>query len=482
MPTLRPVLYIIGALLSVLSVFMVIPMFINIYIGNPDWNAFFLSIIATSFFGGSLMLSNACRDFTLSTRQAFIVTVSSWLIIALFGALPFKLSGVDLSFTNAFFESMSGITTTGATVITNLEEASPGILIWRGMLQWLGGIGIIIMALSVLPLLKVGGMQLFKSEGGGDHEKALPRVTKLALSITVIYTALTFACLFLYLASGLSPLDSFAHALTTISSGGFSTRDGGFMMLQNRGAEFTAFLFMIVSGLPFVLFLRASRGDTKAFTGNAQVRGYISILALTIAILILCMVFIDLIPLTSAIRYASFNAASIMTGTGYSNINTSDLSGYHIAILFFLMVIGGCAGSTTSGLKIFRFQVLASTSKSQIQKLIHPNGVFIPRYDEQRIPKETIMSVLSLFFIFALTFALSTVVLSWLGLDFMTALSAAMACLANVGPGFGDVIGTDGTYAPLPSAAKWILSFTMLLGRLELFTVLVLFSPYFWKT
>ncbi len=480
MPTLRPALYIIGALLSILSICMVLPMLVNIYIDNSDWHGFFISIIITSFFGGSLMLSNACRDFTLSTRETFIITVSAWLAITLFGSLPFKLSDIDMHFTDAFFESMSGITTTGATVIPNLSEASPGILIWRGLLQWLGGIGIIIMALSVLPILKVGGMQLFRSETG-SHEKALPRVTKLSISITLIYTFFTLSCLALYLASGLSPLDAFAHALTTISSGGFSTRDGGFITLDNRGAEFVAFIFMIISGLPFVLFLRASRGDTKALTHNAQARAYITILAVTIVALIFCMMFIDMMPFGRALRYAAFNAVSIMTGTGYSNTNTAAFAGHEISILFFLMVLGGCAGSTTSGLKIFRFQILEATAKTQIQKLVHPNAVFIPRYDGQHIPKDTIMSVLSLFFVFALTFALSTMMLSWLGLDFITALSATAACLSNVGPGFGDIIGANGTYAPLPDAAKWLLSFCMLLGRLELFTVLVLFSPYFWK-
>ena len=426
------------------------------------------------------MLGNGCRDFDLSSRQAFIVTVSAWLVLVLFGALPFTFVADDLHFTDAFFESMSGLTTTGATVMTNIEGASPGILIWRAMLQWLGGIGIIIMALSVLPLLKVGGMQLFKSENGAS-EKALPRVTKLCLSITSIYTLLTAACLMFYLASGLSPLDAFGHALTTISSGGFSTRDGGFAALDNRGAEFTAFTFMIISGLPFFLFLRASHGNMKALTDNNQVRSYISILAFMIIAMTLCMMFIDLRPFGTSIRYASFNIVSVMTGTGYSNTNTAAFAGYEIAILFFLMTVGGCAGSTTSGLKIFRFQILASTARTQIQKLIHPSGVFIPRYDQKRIPTETVLSVLSLFFIFAITFAASTMILSWLGLDFMTALSASIASLSNVGPGFGDIVGTNGTYAPLPGAAKWLLSFCMLLGRLEFFTVIVLFSPYFWK-
>ena len=476
----KPILYVIGLLLSVLSASMALPMMADLYAGNPDWKVFFLCMSLTAFFGGSLVLSNAGRKFHLGIRQAFVLTTLGWLTIALFGALPFKFSELDMHFVDAFFEAMSGVTTTGATVITDLDNAPPGILLWRAMLQWLGGIGIIVMALSVLPFLKVGGMQLFKMESS-EKEKALPRAAQLSLAITFIYIGFSFVCAIAYMAVGLGTFDAIAHSMTTVATGGFSTRDSSIGAFQNAGAETVAITFMILSGMPFVLFLKTVRGNARPLFTDSQVRGFLSVLTFSILAMTAFLSFgkgIDFIP---ALRQSAFNLTSVMTGTGYATTNYSAWGSFAICYVLFLMVVGGCAGSTTCGIKIFRFQILYAVARSQIKKLLYPHAVMTPHYNKRPVPDDVVVSVMSFFFVFALGFVVAVITLSSIGLDFLTSISGAATALANVGPGLGEIIGPVGTFEPLPSSAKWVLSFCMLLGRLELFTVLVMFSPYFWK-
>ena len=478
----RPILYVIGIFLSMLAISMALPMLVDIYFGNPDWKVFFLCILTTAFFGGALVLSNAggTDGFNINIRQAFLLTTLSWIILATFASLPLWLSGLKLSFTDAFFEAMSGITTTGSTVITGLDNAPPGILLWRAILQWLGGIGIIVMALSVLPFLKVGGMQLFRTESS-ENEKAMPRAAKLASSIAYIYAGLTFICAIFYNFSGLSLFDSFAHAMTTIATGGFSTFDSSFKNFENASTEIIAIIFMILGSLPFVLYLKAVRGDLNSLITDSQVRWFFVIVLLSIAIMVIYLVITMGMDPSEALRRASFNVVSLITGTGYANYDYGQWGGFAVSLLFFLMVVGGCAGSTTCGIKIFRFQVLQAVTDVQIKKLLHPHGVFIPYYGGRPLPEGVPSSVMSFFFMFALSFTVLAVLLSFVGLDFLTAMSGAATSIANVGPALGPIIGPSGTFSPLPDTAKWILCAGMLLGRLELFTVLVLFSPNFWR-
>lgn len=477
---LRPILYINGIFLSILSISMIFPMLADIYFGYDDWMVFFICIIITAFFGGALILSNMGHQFDITTKQAFLLTNITWIVLPTFGALPFWFSSQGMSFTDSFFEAMSGITTTGSTVITNLDYTPKGILLWRAILQWLGGIGIIIMAMSVLPFLNVGGMQIFKTELSED-EKALPRTTQLASSISVIYIALTGLCAICYMSVGFEMFDAIAHSMTTIATGGFSTFDASFSHYEYAGPEVIATFFMIMGGIPFVLYLKAIRGNIRPLIKDTQVKWFLSILIITILITTSYLMIQQNMGLTESLRRASFNIVSIMTGTGYSSGDYNAWGGFAVSIFFFLMVVGACAGSTSCGIKIFRFQVLYSVTKVQMNKLLHPNGVFIPHYNGKPMPNDVPSSVMGFFFIYALGFSFLAIALSYVGLDFITAMSGAATSISNVGPGLGDIIGPSGTFQPLPDSAKWILSAGMLLGRLELFTILVMLSPNFWK-
>jgi trk system potassium uptake protein TrkH len=372
-------------------------MVIDMYYGNPDWKIFFVCSLATSFFGGILVLTNALdkKGFTINIRQAFLLTCLSWLTLATFASLPLWFSKeMNLSFTDAFFEAMSGITTTGSTVITGLDYLPPGILIWRALLQWLGGIGIIVMALSVLPFLKVGGMQLFKTESS-ESEKAMPRAAKLASSIGYIYLFLTFICAIAYHISGLSMFDSFAHAMTTIATGGFSTFDASFGNFDKAWTEVVAIVFMIMGSLPFVLYLKFIQGNFGALFKDSQVRWFVSIVIFSITVMIAYLAWQIDMPFWESLRRAAFNVVSIITGTGYTNDNYVAWGGFAVSLLFFLMVVGGCAGSTTCGIKVFRFQVLYAVMNVQIKKLLHPHGVFIPHYNKKPLPSDITGSVAS---------------------------------------------------------------------------------------
>ena len=477
---MRPILYVTGILLCTLALSMLLPIFVDLGMGNPDWKVFLLCMILTGFIGGALVLMNSSDNFSMSMRQTFLMTTISWSVLALAAATPFALSDLDMSLTDSIFEAVSGITTTGSTVMTGLQDAPPGILLWRAILQWLGGIGIIVMALSVLPFLKVGGMQLFQTESS-ESEKALPRATQLAASIGIIYLGLTIACMICYQISGMGSFNSWAHAMTTIATGGFSTFDTSFAHHDKPFIEMTAIVFMLLGGLPFILYVKALRGNWKALFNDTQVRAFLSIIVIAVTLMVLYLTLQSTLPLGESLRRASFNVVSIITGTGYANGDYAAWGGFAVITMFFLMVVGGCAGSTTCGIKVFRFQVIYAVTITQLKQLIHPHGVFTPHYNHNPIPKGVSSSVMSFFFVYALCFTLLAIALSFIGLDFMTAMSGAVTSISNVGPGLGDTIGPSGTFEPLPDSAKWLMCVGMLLGRLELFTVLVLFLPAFWK-
>ncbi len=478
---LRPILYVIGILLMILSISMIAPIIADLYFKSPDWKVFALSAVFTSFFGGALVLSNKSKSYSITVRQAFLLTVISWVSIALFGTLPFMFSELEMSFTDAFFESISGITATGATIMTSIETAPPGILLWRAMLQWLGGLGFIVMAMSILPLLKVGGMPLFRTESS-ESEKALPRAAQLAKSIGGIYIVLTFSCMIGYVSVGMTGFQALAHSLTTLSTGGFSTFDTSFRAFETAGPEIVGIIFMILGGLPFILYIKMINGKSNSILKDSQVRFFLSIIAIsTLCLVAYLTTYTDMQP-AEALRKSLFNVISVMTGTGYASADYYSWGGFPISFFFFLTFVGGCAGSTTGGMKVFRFQVLFSVFRVQLKKLLHPHGVFIPYYNGKPIPKDIPLTVMGFFFAYIITFAFGVMALSFIGLDFMTAISGSATAISNVGPGLGEIIGPAGTFSPLPESAKWIMGFLMLLGRLELFTVFVIFSAHFWKS
>ncbi len=481
MTDLRPVFFICGIVLATLAVVMLVPAVADAAAGNDDWQAFALSSLLTVFVAGAFILTNRGEALRLDLRQAFVFTTMSWLIVAAFAALPLAFAKLGLSYTDAFFEAMSGITTTGSTVIAGLDKAPPGILLWRAILQWMGGIGIIVVTLAILPMLQVGGMQLFRMESSDTSDKVMPRTTQIAAAIAVIYLVLSIICAVAYWAAGMSAFDAAAHAMTTIATGGFSTSDASLGHFNSAAIEWIAVLFMIMGGMPFVLYLQAVRGKPGELLRDGQVRWFLGIIVISIVALVLWRMESAGIAPGLALRRAAFNVVSIITGTGYSTEDFGLWGGFAVAAFFIFMFIGGCAGSTSCGIKIFRFQVLYATSNMQVRRLIQPHGVFIPYYNRRPIPDEVTASVMGFFFLFVLSFIVLALALGLMGLDFMTAVSGAATAIANVGPGLGKVIGPASTFATLPDTAKWLLAAGMLLGRLELFTVLVLFVPSFWR-
>ncbi|MBL4804996.1 MAG: TrkH family potassium uptake protein [Alphaproteobacteria bacterium] len=476
----RPIFYILGILLSVLSVSMVLPMLADIYWGNEDWKVFFLCIVITAFFGGSLVLSNAGFEIALNLRQAFLMTFLSWIFMSMFAALPLTFSTMNLSFTDALFEAVSGITTTGSTVITGLDNAPPGLLLWRAILQWLGGIGIVIMAMSVLPFLSVGGMQIFRTELS-ENEKALPRAAQLASSLGIVYVGLTVACAIAYMMAGMNKFDALTHAMTTLATGGYSNYDASLGHFHSDAIEIVASIFMVIAGIPFVLYLKAVRGNLRPLAKDPQVRLFISILVIATVSMVIYLVAVREMGLHLAFIGSMFNIISLMTGTGYSSEHYDEWGGFVVAIMFFLMAMGACAGSTSCGIKLFRFQIFFAVARVQLKKLIHPNAAYVPYYNGKPIPKDVPLSVMSFLFLYAVSFVTVALLLSAIGLDFMTALSGAITSISNVGPGLGEIIGPSGNFAPLPDSAKWVLTASMLLGRLEILAALVLLHPDFWK-
>lgn len=477
-----PVLYIIGLLLNVLAVAMCIPAVLDLATNHPDWQVFLGAATLTLFIGVSLILvTRSAKTSRLGLRQAFVLTTLSWLSIAAFGALPFAFSALGMSAADSFFESMSGVTTTGSTVIVGLDTAPPGILLWRALLQWLGGVGIIVMALAMLPMLSVGGMQLFQTEAFDAPDKVLPRAAQLAGGIGGVYVTLTFAWAMALWLAGMSGFDAVTHAMTTIATGGYSTRDASVGYYASAAIDWIIIAGMIIGSLPFVHYLRMARGESFRLWRDSQVQWFLAIVLGSVGVVSAWVwLRIGLDPVDS-LRYAAFNVISVMTGTGYSTTDFGAWGGFAATILLILMFVGGCAGSTTCGIKIFRFQVLYATAQVQLARLLRPHGVFIPYYNRKPIPETVSEAVMGFFFLYMLCFGVLAIALAGLGLDFETALSGAATAISNVGPGLGPVIGPSGTFDPLPDTAKWLLSFGMLLGRLELFTVLVLLTPGFWR-
>ena len=477
----KTVFFAIGVLLIILGVFMIVPVVAQIIYGEIN-STFVSSAFITAFIGTLLVLTNLEENNKLNLQQAFLLTTLSWLSIALFGCLPFLLSNLNLSFVDAFFESMSGITTTGSTIIVNLDDAPKGILIWRAILQWLGGVGVIVMAITVLPLLNIGGMQLFRMESSDSAEKILPKAREVTLIISIIYLTLTFVCGVAYWSVGMDIFDSIAHSMTTIATGGFSTYSDSIGHFQNPKIEIIAIIFITLGSIPFIAYIKFIKGDKKIFFKDFQIKGLIYIFIISAFLMFLYLFFSNKEnSLSENLRISTFNVVSILSGTGYVTSDFSVWGKFPLIFFLFLMFVGGCAGSTTCGIKIFRFQILGLFILNQIKKLVYPRGVFSLKYNNEKITNTFIYSVITFIFLYFFIFFILSALLSLNGLDFVTSISGAASAISNVGPGLGDVIGPNGNFYELPNFSKLSLSLGMLLGRLELFAVLVLFFPTFWK-
>jgi trk system potassium uptake protein TrkH len=477
----KTVFFIIGTLLIILGFFMLIPYGVQIFY-KENSHSFLSSSFVTILIGMMFVLANLQEKYQLNLKQTFLFSTFAWIAVAFFGSIPFVLSDLNFSFSDSFFESMSGITTTGSTVITNLDESPKSILLWRAIMQWLGGVGIIVMAITVLPLLKVGGMQLFKIESSDKPEKILPRSIQVAFIIISTYLILTLLCAFFYKVLGMNFFDSIAHAMTTIATGGFSTHNESIGYFKNSNIEIVATIFIISGSIPFISYIKFIKGDKKIFFQDIQIKGLIYLFVFSTFIMFLYLLFnsnSDL--LVEKIRIASFNVVSILSGTGYVTNDFSLWGKFPLIFFLFLMFIGGCAGSTACGIKIFRFQLLFLFINNQIKKIIYPNSIFILKYNNQKITDSYMNSVIIFIFAYLFIFILTAMLLSIAGLDFLSSISGAATSISNVGPGLGELIGPNGNFKSIPEISKWILSFGMLLGRLELFAVLILFFPSFWR-
>ena len=480
MSNYKTVFFTLGILQIILGVSMSIPIIIQIIYSELD-SSFLGAGIITIIFGVLFFLSNLGHDKKLNLQQAFLLTALSWLSIAIFGSLPFIFSSLQLNITDAFFESMSGITTTGSTIITNLEESPKAILFWRALLQWLGGIGIIVMAITLMPIMNVGGMQLFKISSNDSSEKILPKSKEIALRLIIIYSILTLFCTITYKSFGMNFFDSITHSMTTIATGGFSNYNESIGYFNNAKIEIASIFFIILGSIPFISYIKFLNGDRKIFFSDVQIKAFIKIILISTLILFVYLIFQNKDLSEISLRSISFNVISILTGTGYVTKEFDNWGSFPLIFFLILMFIGGCAGSTACGVKIFRIQILYIFLINQLKKIIYPRGIFIVKYDNNNVDDKFMASIISFIYLYIIIFFLITALLSISGLDFITSISGAATSISNVGPGLGPLIGPNGNFALLPDIAKWILSLGMILGRLELFAILVLFLPSFWR-
>ncbi|WP_417579771.1 TrkH family potassium uptake protein [Pelagibacterium sp.] len=477
----RTIFSAIGALTAALGFAMLLPALADLVVGNEDWLVFLTASLITMIFGAGLWASSTGHKSELNLRQAFLMTVSIWVVLTLFGALPLYMSNLGLSFTDAMFEAMSGITTTGSTVITTLDTTAPGILLWRGLLQWFGGLGVVVMAIAVLPMLRVGGMQMFRAEAFETPDKILPAAAQIATAMVIVYCILTFACAVAYWMAGMEAFDAITHSLSTVATGGFSTRDASLGAFPQPAIHYVSVVFMILGALPFVLYIGMLQGSFRQLFRDSQVRLFLYLIGLATLIIVFVQVGADISRGEEAFRHGLFSVVSIMTGSGFGVVDFSNWGPLAISLFFVIMFIGGCTGSTSCGIKIFRFQVLARDLYQHIREIVFPSLVYVKRYNGRPLPDTVSTSVQSFVFIYFSSFLLLAVLLSLSGLEPLDALGAAATAISNVGPALSPQLGPAGTFADVSDLTKWLLTIGMLVGRLEVLMVLVLFTPRFWR-
>lgn len=478
---LRPVLQIVGVILCMLAASMAVPAAVDLALGDEEWQVFAASGGVTLFAGLALLLGTRSEFGELSVRQTYLAGALGWLAPCLFAALPLAFGPAQLSAVDAVFEATSGLTTTGATVLSGLENLPRGLLLWRALLHWMGGLGIIVVALALLPRLAIGGMQLFRIELQATHDRASRRAVRMALTILTAYVGITAALTLALWLAGMPRFDAIVHAMSTIATGGFSSHGRSLAYFSNPLVDLTVLIGMIMGGLPFFLFFLAGRGQWRGALRDQQLRWYFGLMGFCTLAVSLWLMIEDRFDPLSALRHGAFTVVSVMTGTGLSTVDFSGWTGLPAAVLLFLAFVGGCAGSTAGGIKVFRLHLLFANARMQMHQLLQPHGVHIPSFNKKPVSEETLESVMGFLFVYLLAFAVLSMALGMLGLDFLSAISGATAAISNVGVGLGDTVGPGHTFAPLPDAAKLLLAAGMLFGRLELFVLLVLFVPSFWR-
>jgi trk system potassium uptake protein len=479
---IRPVVYVIGLLVVAMGVFMLFPLALDYAAGNSNWMAFFRASILCVVTGGAAAIASANgAGGAMTLQQIFLLTTGVWVAMPAFGALPLILGAPGLPVTDALFEAVSGMTTTGTTVIEGITDLPLGANLWRGILQWLGGLGIVIVALLFLPVMKVGGMQFFRSEGFDTLGKVLPRALDISAGLVQIYVWLTVACAVTYFALGMSGFDAVMHALTTVSTGGMSSYDASFGVFQGP-LEYAASVYMILGSLPFIRFVQLTQGSFLPLWRDPQVRAYLRWNLYAILAVVLYELTTHDIPLGALLRETTFNIVSTFSGTGFASVDLSSWGPFPFVVLIIVGLIGGCTSSTGCSVKVFRYLILFEAIKVQIKRLHNPSSVNPLRYDGRPVGQDVLDSVIVFFTLFILSFGLLSVALSLTGLDFKTAVTAAWTSIANVGPVFGREVGSTGAVNQFPESAKWLMMAGMLVGRLELLSVYVLFMRRFWQS
>lgn len=472
----------LGYLLLLNGIFMLACLPFSMYYNEGDHQAILGSALITLASGALLVaITRNPKSKELSKKDGYLIVTLGWLIISFFGTLPYLLSGTIPNIADAFFETVSGYSTTGATILYDIESVHKGILFWRSLTQWIGGMGIIVLTIAVLPLLGIGGMQLFVAEAPGiSPDKLQPRIKETAKRLWLIYIGLTAIETLLLWAGEMDFYDAINHAFTTTATGGFSTKNASIAYFSSPFTHYVIILFMFLGGTNFTIIYLAFHGEFEKAIKNEEFRfyaGFCLAIGLTVAIGIL---FISNSPVEKAIRNGLFQVVSITTTTGYVTADYTAWSPFITVIFFILMFIGGCAGSTSGGVKIVRHVVLMKNSILEFKRQIHPTAVLPVRLNKKAVDQDITFTVLAFIMIYISIFALGSIIVSMMGVDFETALGSVAATLGNVGPGIASV-GPSSNYAHLPDLVKWFLSGLMLLGRLELFTVLILFTPYFWR-
>lgn len=478
----RPVLWGVGLLLTAFAPMMALPALADWIAGDPDWQVFFASSIATLFAGLVLAMGNLQhRSKAFSARQVILLSVTGWLALMIAACFPFLYCAQHLSPADAVFEATAGITATGATVLRHLDSASPGLLLWRSLLQWMGGIGILTVSIAVLPQLNIGGMQLYRLETARFDDRLAPRALRMLGGVLAVYFGLTVILGLLLWVAGMEPFPALLQALSTISCGGFSSSDASIGHWHNPGVDWVVLIGMLLGGAPFVVHWQILRRQWHEVRGNSQVKAYLAAIILSSLVIALWLVLRQNAKPLPALRHSLFAVTSVMTGTGYATLDWSRWTGFPLAMLFLLTFIGGCAGSTAGGVKVFRAQVLFANARLQFRRILYPSAILVPRFEGETVSEGAAESVLGFLFVYILSFALLALALAMVGMGFVPSLAAAAASLANLGAGISPEVGPMASFDPLPEAAKWLLSGAMLFGRLELFLLLALFSREFWN-
>lgn len=478
----RLIFKITGFLLILTGIFMMTGIPFSIYYKSDDIPALLISGFGTIIIGAILwFLFKGAEKDKIEKREAYLIVTLSWLSCSLFGTMPFIIHGSIPNFTNAFFETMSGFTTTGASILQEVEVLPHGLLFWRSMTHWLGGMGIIVLSLAILPILGIGGMQLFQAEvAGPNKEKLHPRVTETAKRLWAIYVLLTGAETVLLLFGDMSLFDALCHSFGTLATGGFSTKTQSIAHFNSAYIDYVVIIFMFLGGTNFSLHYIALHGKLSAYFKDNEFRFYFSFLAITVLFTTLFLFFNNSLPLESSFRNATFNILSILTSTGFAIADYEAWAPFFSVFFLLLLMFGACAGSTSGGVKMIRYQLLIKNGWVELKRLLHPSAVIPVRHNGKAVSSEIISKIASFVLLYLLIFGVGSLLLSIIGLDMKSAMGSVAACMANIGPGLGTT-GPVSNYAEVPSVGKWLLSILMLLGRLELFTILIIFSPAFWK-